>query len=86
MVIEIRGKHVRVQVRRPVKGATYRMHDVGTPGHTKRVAMRHPRTKRWRTQTWLFPVADVRKRRASTMTLLTKLGVKTKVLKLVGRK
>jgi len=87
MPLEIHGKHLRVRVARPLKGkgVKYRTHDVGSPGHTKRIAMYNPRTKRWKTQSWLFPIADILARRPVTMRLLASLGVKRKAIELVRK-
>ncbi len=67
MTVEIKGQHLRVRVRRPIKRAEYGWDDVGDPGHTVRVAMLNPKTNRWVTQSWVFPVKDVKNRREKTM-------------------
>ena len=56
MPIEVRGKHLRVRIRRPVKKAVYRYHDIGEVGHTQRLSMYNPRTGRWATQSFIFPI------------------------------
>jgi len=83
MPLEVKGKHLRYRVRRPVKGAKYRTHDLGSKGHTLRLARYNPRTKRWATQTWLFPKKDIRAKRPKTMKMLADLGIKRKALKKV---
>jgi len=84
MPLEIRGTRLRYRVRRPVKGAKYRTHDVGRKGHSERIAMYLPRKRRWVTQSWTFPVKDVIKERKKTMDILRKLGTTRKARKLVG--
>jgi hypothetical protein len=83
MPIEVRGQHLRVRVRRPIPKARYRTHDVGTKGHTQRIAMRNPTTGRWSTQSWIFPVKDVKGQRPKTMRMLKRLGVKREALRKV---
>lgn len=83
MPLEIRGKHLRVRVSRPVKGAKYRTQDVGDKHHSQRVAMYDPRTKRWKTQSWIFPLKDVQMRRKKTMKILADLGAQHQAVKLV---
>lgn len=80
--MEIVGRHLRVRVRRPIKGAKYRTHDVGAVRHTKRIAMKPP-GRRWITQSWIFPLADVQMRRKQTMRILAGLGVQRQAVKLV---
>lgn len=84
MPMEIRGKRLRVRVARPIKSRIYRTQDVGAKGHTERIAVKNPRTKRWHTQAWSFPIEDVRAKRPQTMAILNKLGVARKAEKLVG--
>lgn len=83
MPFEVKGKHLRYRVRKPIRGARYRYDDIGSKGHTQRLARYNPRTKKWQTQTWIFPVKDVRERRPKTIKILTKLGIKRKALKKV---
>jgi len=83
MPLEVKGRHLRYRVRRPFKSAKYRTHDVGSKGHTKRVVCYNPRTKKWTTQSWLFPVKDIKAKRKKTMEILSKLGIKRKALKKV---
>ena len=84
MPLEVKGRHLRVRVRRTRKGAKYRTDDVGAKGHTKRVAMK-PKGERWITQSWLFPVKDVLKKRKKTMKILSRLGVVRKARKLIKK-
>jgi len=74
---------LRYRIRRPVKGAIYRYHDVGSKGHTIRLARYNPRTKKWATQTWIFPIEDIRTKRPKTMKMLADLGIKRKALRMV---
>jgi len=83
MPIEIKGNHLRVRVREPISNAIYRTDDIGSPHHTKRITMYNPYTKRWATQSMIFPITDVKSRRYETMQNLTKLGVKEEALRLV---
>lgn len=85
MPLEIRGKHLRVRVRKPVKGAVYRTHDVGILGHTKRVAMWTKKTG-WVTQSWMFPVEDILARRRQTVEILKKLGVWERAYRMARRR
>ena len=80
--LEIRGKHLRIRVRRSVKGAVFRTHDVGSPKHTQRIAMK-PRGRPWVTQSWIFPLKDVQTRRRQTMKVLAGLGVQKRAIKMV---
>jgi len=84
MVIEIKGKRLRVRVARAIKGAKYRTDDVGTKGHSERIAMYNPRTRRWKTQSWTFPVEDIRQNRKKTVDILRKLSAVTEARKLAG--
>lgn len=45
-------KHVRFRVEDPkkFKKTSFRIHDIGRPGHTKRIAGRVKKTKKWATQ------------------------------------
>lgn len=83
MPFEIVGKHLRYRMRKPIKRAKYRLHDVGMKGHTQRLARYNPRTKRWQTQSWIFPIKDVVTKRPRTMRILSDLGIKRKALQKV---
>jgi hypothetical protein len=52
----------------------------GAKGHSQRIAMLNPRTKRWQTQSWTFPTIDIKEKRPATMKILEKLGIKKKAL------
>jgi hypothetical protein len=80
MPLEIKGTRLRYRVKRPIKGSVFRTDDVGMKGHTERVSMKDSRTGKWSTQSWTFPVTDIKERRPATMKVLTKLGIKKKVL------
>ena len=84
--LEIKGNHLRARQKRPVRlpGVVYRTHDVGGKGHSQRIAMYNPATKRWSTQSWIFPVADVKAQRPHTVKILKKLGVYAKAMRLVS--
>ena len=84
MVIEIRGTRLRVKVARAIKGAKYRTKDVGSKGHSELILMRNPRTRRWKTQSWTFPVEDIRQNRKKTVDILRKLSAVTEARKLAG--
>lgn len=84
MPIEVKGNHLRVRVKKPTASAKYRTHDVGSPGHTQRIAIYNPRTKRWSTQSWIFPIKDVKNKRPATMKMLKSLGVKREALRRVS--
>jgi hypothetical protein len=83
MPLEIKGTRLRYRVKRPVKGAVFRTDDVGMKGHTQRIAMKNLKTGKWSTQSWTFPVSDIKERRPATMKVLSKLGIKRKALKKV---
>jgi hypothetical protein len=74
MPIEIKKNRLRIRMQKPIKGAKYRTDDIGQKGHTQRIAMYNPRTKKWTTQSWTFPIVDVRSRRPATIKILKKLG------------
>jgi len=81
--LEIKGKHVRARQKRPIrlKGTKYRTHDVGSKGHTQRIAMYNPKTKRWSTQSWIFLKSDIKNHRPTTTKILKKLGAYKEALK-----
>lgn len=72
--LEINATHLRVRQVPPIEGAKYRNQRVGEKGHSERIAMYNPKTKRWITQSWIFPIADVLSRRPSTVKILKRLG------------
>lgn len=84
MPIEIKGEHLRVRVKNPNQFSEFRTQDVGAPGHSQRISGYNKRKKKWETQAWIFPISDVKKRRANTMKLLRKLKVTNTKLKQLG--
>jgi hypothetical protein len=80
MPLEIKGTRLRYRVRNPIKGAIFRTDDIGQKGHSLRVAQYNPRTKRWQTQSWTFPIIDIKEKRPATIKILEKLGIKKKAL------
>jgi hypothetical protein len=83
MPFDVKGKYLRYRVRKAVKGAKYRIQDIGQKRHTLRLARYNPRTKKWATQTWMFPIKDIKARRKKTMDMLCKLGIKRQALRKV---
>jgi len=55
--VHMTGQYARIRVREPgsfIPGS-FRTHDVGRKGHTKRIAGRLESTGDWATQSWLIP-------------------------------
>jgi hypothetical protein len=55
-----RGKYIRIRVRNPksfVKGS-FRTHDIGRKGHSKRIAGILKRGRKWATQAFLVPKGE----------------------------
>ena len=71
--LEIVGGRLHVRQVPPMKGA-FRIQEIGEKGHSQRVAMKNPRTGKWITQSWTFPVQDVLSRRPATVKILKRLG------------
>jgi hypothetical protein len=80
MPLEIKGKRLHYRIRKPIKGAIIRTQDIGAKGHTYRLSQMNPRTGRWETRGFTFPLEDIRERRLKTMETLIKLGIKRKAL------
>jgi hypothetical protein len=75
MVVEIRGKRLRVRVAKPRKGCIYRTQLLaGRKGHGQRIAMYCPKTGKWVSQSFTFPLTDIAEGRKSTIQTLRKLG------------
>lgn len=56
-----KSKYLRIRVRNPssfIKGS-FRTHDIGRKGHSKRIAGRLKRTGQWATQNYLIKKADL---------------------------
>ncbi len=51
------GKYVRIRIKSPKSfiWGSFRTHDIGRLGHSKRIAVRLKRTRKWATQTYLIP-------------------------------
>ena len=76
MPVEIKGKHLRIKVVPTTrKYKTYRTHDIGRAGHTKRLAGQL-RTGRWETVSYLIPKKDIRKMDAKTYSTLWSIAQK----------
>lgn len=78
------GRYLRV---RTYKGKyqpkEFRYHDVGTPGHTQRIAAFNSR-KGWFTYGFLFKLSDVKNRRPKTMAILRRLSIREQTLRRLG--
>jgi len=57
------GRYVHVRVRSPkqFKPKSFRTHDIGRAGHSKRVAGQLKRSGRWATQKYLIPKSEINK-------------------------
>ena len=55
-------KYARYRIKSPAKfkKSSFRAHDIGRPGHSKRIAGRLKKTNRWRTQSVLVTRKDYR--------------------------
>jgi len=85
MPIEIKGSRLRVKVGRTVKDAVFRTHDIGHKKHTERIVMYNPKTKRWKTIGFTFPVKDIIEQRPETVKILRNIGYLGKAKKLVKK-
>ena len=75
MPIEIRGQHLRIRQLDPklfIEGS-FRTHDVGKPGGTKRIVGRLKKTGKWATQSYIFEVDALKEGRISTWYTLFKV-------------
>ena len=77
---EVRAKRLRCRVKKPIKGTLFGTQILGQAGHTQRIAQYNPKTGKWESQSFTFPIEDVRSRRLKTMETLMKLGVKRQAL------
>jgi hypothetical protein len=65
-------RYIRVRVRDPkdfIPGS-FRTHDIGRKGHSKRIAGRLKSTGEWETQAWLISRKDLEERDPATIKLL----------------
>jgi Holliday junction resolvasome RuvABC DNA-binding subunit len=83
MPMEIKGSRLHYRIRKPIKGAIMRTKDIGTKGHTELLLRKNPKTGKFETQSFTFPVEDIRERRLKTMETLMKLGIKKRALQKV---
>ncbi len=76
MPIEITGRYMRIRVRSPAvfKKGSFRTHDIGRLGHSKRIAGIRKKTGKWQTQAFLINKNDIKKRDPKTMMLLGRIG------------
>lgn len=80
MPLEIKGSRLHYRIRRPIKGAIMRTKDIGQKGHSEILLRKNPKTGKFETQSYTFPVEDIRERRLKTMETLMKLGIKRQAL------
>lgn len=75
MPIEVTKRFVRVRVRDPkvFKKSTFRTHDIGRKGHSKRIAGIRKKTGKWGTQSFLISRSDLRKLDRSTLDLIRQI-------------
>lgn len=76
------GEYFRVEVRPQEKFVTFRTHDVGRPGHTKRLAGKRS-SGSWDTKSWLIKKSDAH---VEGNTLVIDEPVTKKVLKALSSK
>ena len=81
------GDYYRIEVRDKNQFSSFRTHDVGSEGHTQRIAGRR-KSGSWDTVTWLISKADAKKERNTLVTdrkktqkVLNQLGSKPKHVK-----
>jgi len=55
-----KGKYIRIRVRNPsqFKKASFRTHDIGRKGHSKRIAGKLKKSGKWATQAFLVSKSD----------------------------
>lgn len=85
MPIEYSKRYIRIRVRSPKSFVKFRAHDIGRPGHSKRIAGQR-RDGTWMTQAFLIDRRDVTYQRGklvaknlSTGRLLSQIRYKYKV-------
>lgn len=87
MPVEVKGKYIRIRVRPPqaFKSGSFRTHDIGRKGHSKRIAGISRKTGKWQTQSFLVNKADAKRRDPHTMMLLGKIGSNYKKKQSIAR-
>jgi len=91
MPIDVTGKYIRIRVRPPTafKTGSFRTHEIGRAGHSKRIAGISRKTGKWQTQAFLINKKDAKRRNPRTMMLLGKIasdyGVKQGIARALKR-
>jgi hypothetical protein len=80
MPLEVKGTRLHYRIRKPIKGAIMRTKYIGQKGHTELLLRKNPNTGKFETQSFTFPVSDIRERRLKTMETLMKLKITRKAL------
>lgn len=72
MPVELTDRFLRVRVRSPssFKENSFRTHDIGRDGHTKRIAGISKKEGKWKTQSWLIDRKDLKNMDARAWNLL----------------
>jgi hypothetical protein len=75
MPIELTDQYLRIRVRHPNEFIphTFRTHDFGRDGHSKRIAAMLKKNHAWATQSWLISRMDIQKKDAKTIKLLSSI-------------
>ncbi len=79
--VEVTKRFVRVRVKHPrlFSPRTFRVHDIGRKGHSKRVAGILRKTGKWATQGYLVSRADLRRLDPRTLALLRQIRQRYRV-------
>ncbi len=89
MPVEVTPRFVRVRVRSPraFDPKTFRAHDIGRLGHSKRIAGILKKTGKWATQSFLVSRADLRRLDPRTLRILRQIkqrhGITVKLRKVM---
>lgn len=75
MPVEVTKKYVRIRVRDPRVFAknTFRTHDMGRKGHSRRIAGIRKKTGMWETQAYLILRSDIKKLDPRALRLLKQI-------------
>lgn len=68
--------HIRVKPKGEFDPETFRTHDIGRKGHSKRIAGKFKKTGKWGTQKYLISRADFVKGDLATLKLVTTIHEK----------
>jgi hypothetical protein len=73
--MHVTKNYIRIRVRNPSDfiPKSFRTHDIGRKGHSKRIAGRLKSTGEWKTQAWLISKKDIIERDPTTVKLFTNI-------------